>query len=203
MATNRHARHGDATMALAAQCDPDRHRAYLHLVDQRTCPPGERDVPLRIDDPGAAYPGSNLQTARLAVRRAWRAVFGGGSPSADATLKDAGCNALSLLQFVSALEYTLGRKVPLDIIDVGMRADDVAAALSTVHGMPPAHDQRPLVFLMPGLDDDEQRLALFRTALRDRVRFHLVEYPDWPEMARLNWGFSDLAASIERQVLAH
>src|SRR6185312_17207981 len=102
-----------------------------------------------------------------------------------------------------ALEYALGRKVPLDVIDVGMRADDVAAALSAVHGMPPAHDQRPLVFLMPGLADDEQRLALFRTALRDRVRFHLVEYPDWPEMARPNWGFSDLAASIERQVLAH
>jgi phthiocerol/phenolphthiocerol synthesis type-I polyketide synthase D len=57
------------------------------------------------------------------------------------------------------------------------------------------------VFLLPGLDDDQPRLARFRVALGDRVRFQLVDYPDWPEMMRQGWRFADLVESVTAQIL--
>jgi thioesterase domain-containing protein len=82
-----------------------------------------------------------------------------------------------------------------------MRPAEVAAALSRQETEAASADARPIVFLMPGLDDDEKRLALFRTALQDRVRFILIEYPDWPEMARPGWGFADMVDAVARQVV--
>jgi thioesterase domain-containing protein len=139
--------------------------------------------------------------ASSAVRRAWRTVLGAKSLHAGLTLAESGCDSLRLLQFVLVLEHELNHPVALDIISDTMRPAEVAAALCRLETQTGSDDALPVVFLMPGLDDDEKRLALFRTALRNRVRFILIEYPDWPEMARPGWGFADMIDAVTRQVL--
>jgi thioesterase domain-containing protein len=141
--------------------------------------------------------------ASAAVRRAWRTVLGARSLNAGLTLAESGCDSLRLLQFVLVLEHELDRPVPLDIVSDTMRPAEVAAALCRQETEAASDDARPIIFLMPGLDDDEKRLALFRTALRNRVRFKLIEYPDWPEMLRPGWGFADMVDAVMRQVLRH
>jgi thioesterase domain-containing protein len=143
-------------------------------------------------DPGRAH---------FAVSRAWRTVLGGSSLAANLSLSQAGCDCLRLLQFRLILQKALHCNVPLDIINEEMRHADIEAAL--LRPMPKAlpDDPRPVVFLMPGLDDDEMRLALFRRTLAKRVRFILVDYPDWPEMLRAGWGFAELVDAAMTQVL--
>jgi len=99
------------------------------------------------------------------------------------------------------LERQLGQPVPLDLIDMAMRFDEVVAALSGPPSGPTAEDARPAVFLLPGLDDDEERLARFRVALRPYARFRLVAYPDWPEMMRPGWCFDELTAAVVEQIV--
>jgi thioesterase domain-containing protein len=84
-----------------------------------------------------------------------------------------------------------------------MRLDEVVRALNSPgpEGDPaPRIDPRPTIFLCPGLDGDEPRLAGFRAELSDRIRFVLIEYPDWPEMVAtgqsFDWIVEAAAASI-------
>jgi thioesterase domain-containing protein len=151
-------------------------------------------------EPGAV-PASSLaaEQVRAAVARACRAMFGRSTLPAATTLAQAGCDSMGLMQFDAVLQRELGRPVPLDLLDTAMTPDQVVASLLGPQPALPA--ARPTVFLLPGLDDDQPRLARFRVALRDRVRFHLVAYPDWPDMMRRGWQFADLVGSVAAQVL--
>ena len=136
-----------------------------------------------------------------AVQRIWQRLFGRASWSAQLTLADTGCDSLRLLQFVLLLERRLNRALSLDRINLAMRPDDVVTALDDrLRATPPA--PRPRVFLAPGLDDDELRLAEFRRDLRSQVDFVLIEYPNWPDMLRPGWGLADIAEAMAEQVLA-
>jgi len=139
------------------------------------------------------------EQARAAVVRACRALFGRKPLPPGVTLEQAGCDSMGLMQFNAVLQRALGRAVPLDLLDTAMTPDQVVASLSRL--MPAMPAARPAVFLLPGLDDDQPRLARFRVALRDRVRFRLVEYPDWPDMMRQGWRFADLVESVTTQIL--
>jgi thioesterase domain-containing protein len=156
--------------------------------------------PVRADTSVSAYGVPDPFAVRSAVRRAWTATLGAGSYRDNATLAEAGCDSLRLLQFVLILERSLERTIPLDVLSGAMRPAEIEAALCRPEMRRPVDDARPSVFLFPGLDDDEYRLALFRVALQSRIRFILIEYPDWPEMARPGWGFTDLVDAVTRQV---
>jgi len=156
-------------------------------------------VPRETTD--AACTTVDLAHAQFAVRRAWSAVFGARSFAAGVTLHESGCDELLLLQFVQILERTLRRRIALDALDEVMRPADVARALLHQTPQPRPHDTRPLVFLFPGLDDDELRLASFRRALTDRINFVLIEYPDWPAMSRPGWRFADLVNAVVIQMV--
>lgn len=145
--------------------------------------------------------GDDRQKIEAAVRRAWRSVVGRRGVAGGLTLVGAGCDSLRFLQFAMTLERELGHPVPLDLIDTEMRADEIVTSLAGSVQAPPAVDQRPTVFLMPGLDDDEQRLARFRVALQPHARFILANYPDWPEMMHGGWNFTELAEVVTDQVL--
>jgi thioesterase domain-containing protein len=136
---------------------------------------------------------------RAALGQAWRAVIG-GRLSGGQTLEQAGCDSLRFLQLVLVLERALDRPIPLDLLDIEMQADDVVTALLGPQPPQAVTDGRPVVFLMPGLDDDEQRLARFRVALQASVRFVLMTYPDWPEMMRPGWSYADLIEAVADQV---
>ncbi len=138
---------------------------------------------------------------RAAVRHAWRVVVGRPGASAGLTLADAGCDSLHLLQFALVLERVLRRPIPLDLLDTDMRAEDIVTSLSRARRDATRADSRPTVFLLPGLHDDEQGLARFRVGLQPQVRFVLIAYPDWPEMLRPGWQFTDLVDAVARQIL--
>lgn len=152
-------------------------------------------------DSGALEASSATATgdARAAVARACRSMFGQRALPQGVTLQEAGCDSMGLMQFNAVLQRALGRAVPLDLLDTAMTPDQVVASLLRAEPALPA--ARPTVFLLPGLDDDQPRLARFRVALREQVRFHLVEYQDWPDMMRQGWRFADLVESVTAQVL--
>jgi pimeloyl-ACP methyl ester carboxylesterase len=121
------------------------------------------------------------------------------------SFEEAGGDSLKLLQLVLGLERPAGRRLKLDLFDPDMRMDD---AVSIVGGMtsedsdPEPRDRRPMVFLLPGLDGDEPRLAAFRAELTDEVRFSVIDYPDWPETAASGGGFDTVVASAVSTILA-
>ncbi len=146
--------------------------------------------------------GGKPEAVQYAVSEAWRTVFGRRSLRRGLSLAEAGCDSLQFLQFVMVLEQALKRPIALDIIEDDMHPADIAEALVALEIEPSPDDTRPVVFIMPGLDDDELRLARFRRALRRHVRFVLIDYPDWPEMNFSGSGFTNLIDSVTRQVIA-
>jgi pimeloyl-ACP methyl ester carboxylesterase len=63
-------------------------------------------------------------------------------------------------------------------------------------------DCRPTIFLLPGLDGDEPRLAAFRAALSDQMHFVLIDYPDWPEMVEHGRSFDIMVEHAISQIIA-
>jgi thioesterase domain-containing protein len=59
-----------------------------------------------------------------------------------------------------------------------------------------------VVFLIPGLDGDELRLAAFRADLRDEVRFFVIDYPNWTEIAVDGQGFDTIVTSVVAKILS-
>ncbi len=121
---------------------------------------------------------------RRSVYRAWRSVLGHRSLDEGISFEDAGGDLLKLLQLVLSLETALGRRLPLELFTGDMDPNDLIGILRAERARLGADvvDRRPTVFLLPGLDGDEPRLARFRDALNDRLRFVVIEYPDWPDM---------------------
>lgn len=159
-------------------------------------------LPATAHEPAGQNRPDDLPRLRAAVHHAWRAVVGRPGASAGLTLAQAGCDSLHLLQCVLVLERVLRRPVPLDLLDTDMRAEDIVTSLSRAHrDATRAAESRPTVFLLPGLHDDEQGLARFRVGLQPHVRFVLIAYPDWPEMLRPGWQFTDLVEAVARQIL--
>lgn len=140
-----------------------------------------------------------------AVQRSWRSVLGRRALEDNLTFQEAGGDSLKLMQLVLWLETLLDRRLPLDLFTDNMRAADVARAIdqTALTAKQAKTDQRPRVFLFPGLDGDEPRLAQFRAELKQRIRFTLIDYPDWPEMVRRGRSFSALADAAVSQITAH
>lgn len=195
---------------LQAILQPAMRPARLYVVEAiPRLPSGKLDVRAlqqmdqlpEVDAPTASAPDPGMpDTLMLAVQHSWRAVLGRRSLEEEQSFEAAGGDSLKLLQFVLWLETLLDRRLPLDWFSSEMRPADVVAAITgaALQTGDAAGDRRPTVFLCPGLDGDEPRLAQFRTALRDRIRFVMIEYPDWPDLVRRGRRFDamvDLAVS--------
>lgn len=154
----------------------------------------------------APIPASAEQSASDTVIRAaqqsWRAVLGPRALENGLSFEAAGGNSLKL-QLVRWLEVLLDRRLPLDLFSDQMRLGDVAGVIARSSEIDDdVTDERPTVFLFPGLDGDEPRLAQFRIDLRDRIRFVLIDYPDWPELVQSDGGFPALVKASVAQITA-
>jgi thioesterase domain-containing protein len=157
------------------------------------------------DATDSAAPTTVANDVRQAVQRAWRAVLGRRALAEAQSFEDAGGDSLKLLQLVLWLETLRGRRLPLDLFTGDMQPEDLIRILEEFEQRrtaDPAIDRRPTVFLFPGLDGDEPRLANFRAMLEDRLRFVIVDYPDWPEMVRRGQGFAALVDHAVSQITA-
>ena len=118
-----------------------------------------------------------------AVHRVWGLVLRRDAPPQGVSFTDCGGDSLRFLEFVLLLEKALDRHLQLDLLSPDMEPCEIAAALQREPPLVLAADERPTVFLFPGMYGDETRLASLRVALESRIRFVLVNYPGWPEMA--------------------
>lgn len=128
------------------------------------------------------------------VGDAWRKVLNRKSIAVDEDWEAAGGDSLKSLSMVLLLEEALGCRVPLDILRQCRTPAELTDALrrqllSEDRGSLPGAqaDDRPLMFLMPGMGGDELSLAALRADLRHRVRSVLIDYPN--PTALLDHGF--------------
>jgi acyl-coenzyme A synthetase/AMP-(fatty) acid ligase/thioesterase domain-containing protein len=190
--------------------------ARLHLVGEIPRSSGgktDRRALAAIDaaqpPPAAARPTRQAalpSEAALAVAQAWRRSFGRRSLRADEAFDTAGGDSLKLIRLIYDIEQRLGAYtfLPLDLFTVGMRPSEMVAAIEQA-GRPAAGgapDDRPPLFLLPGLNGDEPLLALFRADLAPPLRCVTLRYPEWRELARPGYSLDQLAESLGRQIAA-
>jgi phthiocerol/phenolphthiocerol synthesis type-I polyketide synthase D len=117
----------------------------------------------------------------------------------------AGGDSLKALQLLLHIEDALGRRLSTEVLSAGMTPSGLSAAIERGIGALPeaathAEDGRVMVFLMPSILGDEPRLAQFRYALRDRIRFVLIGYPDWRETIAANASFDVIVTAAVEQI---
>lgn len=106
-----------------------------------------------------------------AVRTAWADTL--GVPAGDTGWEEAGGDSLATLHFVYRLEGLLDRQLSFDLFLPELTPAELAAAIAAE----PAEqgDDRPTMFLFPGVYGDEPALAAFRAAVAKTARFSLIE----------------------------
>ena len=153
-------------------------------LDMRALEGLGRKLDAALSDDAATAKFSHAPADR--VRRVWRDVLGRRSLAEGLSFEAAGGDSLKMLQLALGVESIVGRRLPLDLFHPDMQLDDVVSLVTRPIPERTATDRRdprPMLFLLPGLDGDEPRLANFRAELDDRIHFVTIEYPDWTEMA--------------------
>jgi thioesterase domain-containing protein len=106
------------------------------------------------------------------------------------------------------VEEALGTPLPLDILKFDATLTQLIAAIETFLATrlpgPGATDDdtRSHVFLLPAYEGDVPRLAQFRAAFADRIRFTVIRYPDWRGMIDARIDFDAIAAASVAQIRA-
>jgi thioesterase domain-containing protein len=143
-----------------------------------------------------------------AVKRAWTAVCGARSVPRDLPWEMAGGDSLKALKLLLHIEEALGRRLSTEVLSAGMTPSGLSAAIERGIGALPeaatqqgAEDGRVTIFLMPGILGDEPLLAQFRYALRDRIRFVCIGYPDWRETIAAKANFDAIVTAALGQIL--
>lgn len=65
-----------------------------------------------------------------------------------------------------------------------------------------ADRELPIVFLFSGIYGDQPHLGQFRASLAERVRFILIDYPDWGAMFASTFDFNAIVDACTRQIIA-
>lgn len=149
----------------------------LHALDSASQPA----IPISPDLPSSGPGDPSIEDT---VRRAWTDIL--GSQASDTAFDQAGGDSLKLLQLSLHLEQSLGCRLPLDLFDLEISPAMLGRRLTDFRSSRQRHagEDLPLVVLCPGMGGDEPRLAAFRRALHDRVRFLVIEYPGLETPAR-------------------
>jgi oxalate---CoA ligase len=140
------------------------------------------------------------------VERAWTDVLDARSFAADMPWDDAGGDSLKALELWFQIERGLGRKLPLDAFYQNVTPGRLIAAIAALCDAPrnripaPSKPGLPLVFLMPGITGDEPLLAHFRAQFGGRVRFELIDYPDWFELLERGVRLDAIVAAVTEEI---
>jgi amino acid adenylation domain-containing protein len=176
--------------------------------------------------PAATLPsslsGSREQDAIVvdAVRYAWSNVLGAKSFAADHPWDEADGDSLKAIELWFYIEDRLGFKLPLDAVEenttpsglirsilaYGRVAGDGTAQDIQRKAGPSAADAAqhdiPLVFLFPGILDDDPALARFRAAFDKQIRFRLIDYPPWRDTAAANGTLDSIVDTAVARICA-
>ena len=151
----------------------------------------------------------DTHSIRTAVESAWTKVLGHDSYNAGVSLPETDADSLDVMRLWLLIEKALGAQLSMDILDFEPTPAQLAILLeqqlragSDLTNLQTASPNAPLVFLMPPAGGDYPDLARFRTALKGKIRFALIQYPDWREMIEAGAGFDALAESAVAQICA-
>jgi thioesterase domain-containing protein len=144
-----------------------------------------------------------------AVKRAWTTACGARAVVRDLSWEEAGGDSLRALELLLLLEESLGRRLSTEMLSAGTTPSGLCAAVErriSESSEDAAHrgadDGRIPVFLMPGGVHEGPGLARVRHALRDRVRFVLINYPDWRETIAAKADFDAIVTATVGQILS-
>jgi pimeloyl-ACP methyl ester carboxylesterase len=139
--------------------------------------------------------------SRAIVARAWYHVLNRTSYDQDLRFDEADGDSLRLLQLVFRLEQLCGTALPLDAFQGDLRPSGFARSLDRIlSGEPAASSRLRAVVLLPGMGNDEPRLARFRAACAHELTIVPIDYGDWSEWVAPGSDFSTLAASVVARI---
>ncbi len=141
------------------------------------------------------------------VESAWTALLDRASFIADQPWDEAGGDSLKALELWFRIERALGKTLPLDSLQAHATPRGLIAVLEKLAESPAlagseAESDRPTLFLLPGIVGDEPLLVGLRAQLTDRLRFEMLEYPDWDELLARSVSFDAIVNSAVAQILA-
>jgi thioesterase domain-containing protein/acyl carrier protein len=146
---------------------------------------------------------------RDVVERAWTASLDEQSYRANLPWDDAGGDSIGALQLWLAIEGELGRQLPLETLTPGFTPSELVSAVALILSsgdgsavLDEATAGLPVAFFMPHADGDVPALAQFRAAMKDHIRFVVIEYPRLSEMVDDRGRFDQLVDAAEKQILA-
>jgi thioesterase domain-containing protein len=142
---------------------------------------------------------------RAIFHDAWRAA--GACDQNDVGFDEGGGDSLMLMNLVFRLEYVLGKKIPLELFELGMTFDEMLERLVARFDPPfptqmQGHDGAvKTVFMLPGIGGDEPRLAMMRNQCAGRLRIVPIQYPDWRDLLNpAQQDFGKLVDHIVQQI---
>ena len=131
----------------------------------------------------------------------WHHVLNRTSYDQDLRFDEVGGDSLRLLQLVFRLEQLCGIALPLDAFQGDLRPSGFARSLDRIlSGEPAASSRLQAVVLLPGMGNDEPRLARFRAVCAHELTIVPIDYGDWSEWVAPGSDFSTLAASVVARI---
>jgi oxalate---CoA ligase len=151
----------------------------------------------------------DINSVRAAVKLAWTKVLSGASYDADVPLPETDADSLDVMRLWLLIEKTLGAHLSMDVLDSEPTPSQLTDALeqqlrgnSDAITLQTSSPDVPTVFLMLPAGGDLPDLARFRATLKGKIRFVLIQYPDWREMIEAGSGFYALVDSSVSQICA-
>ena len=210
----------DIARGLAIRLPAVKIPAVTHIVDAIPRLPGfKADVTAlgaldrerrdgQVEEPRAPAAAATGTSIDAVVGNAWASVLGFRALRRGRAWEEAGGDSLKSLELLLQLEGVLGRSLPADLLSPGMTPRSLAAAVECHLAAAPADgepnaadDRRRTVFLLPGVFGKALNLAQFRYALREEVRFELIDYPDWREALAAGGDFRHIVDAVVEQIL--
>jgi oxalate---CoA ligase len=147
----------------------------------------------------------DTDSVRTAVEFAWTKVLGRDSYDASVSLPETDADSLDIMRLWLLIEKALGTHLSMDVLDANPTPAQLAAELdkqlrASTDSTAQQVSKVPTIFLMLPAGGDLPDLARFRAALRGKIRFVLIEYPDWREMIESGSGFYALVDSAVTQI---
>jgi len=158
---------------------------------------GVQTCALPIYDLGGLF---ETHSVRAAVEFAWTRVFGRDAYDAGIALSETAANSLDLTRFWLLTEKILDAHLSMDVLDSEPTPAQLIATLEQRLRAKAEAPHAPLVFLLLPAGGDLPGLERFREVLKDKIRFVLIQYPDWQEMIKAGGGFDALANSAVTQI---
>jgi thioesterase domain-containing protein len=149
----------------------------------------------------------DARSIRTAVEVAWTKVLGRDSYNAGVPLPQTDADSLDVMRLWLLIEKTLGARLSMDVLDSDSTPAQLAAELekqlradADLTALQTSSPNVPTVFFMLPAGGDLPDLARFRAALKGKVHFVMIQYPDWRDVIESGSGFYALVDSAVAQI---